>query len=385
MSENGFRNIRPAVLALEDGRTFRGRAFGAPVDAEGELVFNTAMTGYQEIVTDPSYRGQMVIMTYPHIGNYGTTPLDDESRGAWAEAFIVKELCRDYSNHRAGGDLGGYLKERGTPGIEGIDTRALTRHIREKGALKAVLSSGEPGWAALDDGTLDEGELREGVLDESALVARAQASAGLDGKDLVKDVTCEAAHSFGERKGRPLCVAYDLGAKRNIFEQLAERFDLEIVPARESAESVLARNPKAVFLSNGPGDPSALGYIVENVRKLLGRVPVTGICLGHQILGQALGGSTFKLKFGHHGANHPVQDKATKKVAITSQNHSFALEPSSLPSDVAVTHASLNDQTCEGLRSDTRRGFSVQYHPEACPGPHDARELFDEFYGFCVG
>ncbi len=368
-----MRDIRPAVLALEDGRIFRGRAFGSCGEraggvgemAEGELVFNTAMTGYQEIITDPSYRGQMVIMTYPHIGNYGVTPADEESRGAWAEAFIVKELCRDYSNHRAGGDLDSYLKERGVPCVEGIDTRALTRHIREAGALKAVLSScGE---------------------DEAALVARAKASPGLDGRDLVRDVTCGAAHTFGKKKGWPLCVAYDLGAKRNIFEQLAERFDLEIVPASESAESVLARGPRAVFLSNGPGDPAALGYIVENVKKLLGRVPVTGICLGHQILGQALGGKTFKLKFGHHGANHPVQDAETRRVAITSQNHSFALDPASLPEGVAVTHASLNDHTCEGLRSNDPKVFSVQYHPEACPGPHDARELFDEFYGFCVG
>jgi len=267
------------------------------------------------------------------------------------------------------GDLDSYFKERGTPGIEGIDTRALTRHIRDKGALKAVLSSAVPGGATLDEG---------------ALVARAKASQGLDGRDLVKDVTCEAAHSFGERKGRPLCVAYDLGAKRNIFEQLSGLFDLEIVPAFESAESVLARNPTAVFLSNGPGDPSALGYIVENVKKLLGKVPITGICLGHQILGQALGGSTFKLKFGHHGANHPVQDATTRKVAITCQNHSFALEPASLPTDVVVTHKSLNDHTCEGLRSDALKIFSVQYHPEACPGPHDARDIFDQFYGFCV-
>ncbi len=350
---------------MEDGRIFRGRAFGAVEEATGELVFNTAMTGYQEILTDPSYRGQMVIMTYPHIGNYGVTPADEESGGTWAEAFIVKEVCRAYSNHRAGGDLDSYLKERGTPGIEGIDTRALTRHIREAGALRAVLSSS--------------------CENETALVARAKASSGLDGRDLVRDVTCEAAYTFGEKKGRPLCVAYDLGAKRNIFEQLSGRFDLEIVPASESAEDVLARDPRAVFLSNGPGDPSALGYIVDNVKKLLGRVPVTGICLGHQILGQALGGKTFKLKFGHHGANHPVQDAETRKVAITSQNHSFTLDPDSLPEGVAVTHASLNDQTCEGLRSNDPKVFSVQYHPEACPGPHDARELFDAFYEFCVG
>ncbi|MFP6889483.1 MAG: glutamine-hydrolyzing carbamoyl-phosphate synthase small subunit [Nitrospinota bacterium] len=365
MSGNGLRDIRPAVLALEDGRTFRGRAFGAVGAAEGELVFNTAMTGYQEILTDPSYRGQMVIMTYPHIGNYGVTPADEESGGAWAEAFIVKEVCRAHSSHRAGGDLAGYMSERGVPGIEGIDTRALTRHIREAGALKAVLSS--------------DGE------SEEALIRRARSSPGLDGRDLVRDVTCSGPHAYGEGGDRPLCVAYDLGAKRSIFAELAGRFDLEIVPAGESAEDVLARRPAAVFLSNGPGDPAALGYIVENVRKLLGRVPVTGICLGHQILGQALGGKTFKLKFGHHGANHPVQDAATRKVAITSQNHSFALDPDSLPPGIAVTHSSLNDATCEGLRSEDPRAFSVQYHPEACPGPHDARELFDQFFSFCVG
>ncbi|MEE9256108.1 MAG: glutamine-hydrolyzing carbamoyl-phosphate synthase small subunit [bacterium] len=359
------REIRPALLALEDGRTFRGRAFGASADAEGELVFNTAMTGYQEILTDPSYRGQMVIMTYPHIGNYGVIEGDEESRGLWAEAFIVKELSRRYSNHRAGGDLGSYLEKNGVPGIEGVDTRALTRHIREAGALKAVLSSTG--------------------LDEEKLIARAAASPGLDGRDLVSGVTCEAAHPFGERNGKPLCVVYDLGAKSNIFRELARRFDLEIVPAAETAEAVLKRNPAAVFLSNGPGDPAALGHIVGNVKKLIGKVPVTGICLGHQILGQALGGKTFKLKFGHHGANHPVQDKASGRVAITSQNHSFAVDPASLPGGVQVTHTSLNDRTCEGLRSDDPKVFSVQYHPEACPGPHDARELFDRFFEFCVG
>ncbi len=368
---NARREIRPAILALEDGRIFRGRAFGAATaagaesDAEGELVFNTAMTGYQEILTDPSYRGQMVVMTYPHIGNYGVIDGDEESDGLWAEAFIVKELSRRYSNHRAGGDLDSYLKEHGVPGIEGLDTRALTRHIREAGALKAVLSSTE--------------------TNEKKLVARAKASPGLDGRDLVSGVTCGAAHTYGNKNGKPLCVAYDLGAKTNIFRELARRFDLEIVPASESAEAVLARSPAAVFLSNGPGDPAALGPIVANVKKLIGKVPVTGICLGHQILGQALGGKTFKLKFGHHGANHPVQDKATGRVAITSQNHSFALDPGTLPGGVAITHISLNDHTCEGLRSDAPKVFSVQYHPEACPGPHDSGELFDAFFEFCVG
>ncbi len=359
------RKTKPALLALEDGRVFRGASFGAAAEAEGEIVFNTAMTGYQEVLTDPSYRGQMVVMTYPHVGNYGVISGDEESGRVWVEAFIVKEVCRRHSNFRASGDLDSYLKKEGVPGIEGVDTRALTRHVREAGALRAALSSQE--------------------LDERRLVARAQASPGLDGRDLVRDVTCAAARSYGERRGRPLCVAYDLGAKNNIFRELGRRFDLEIVPASEEADSVLARKPAAVFLSNGPGDPAALGYVVENVRRLIGRVPVVGICLGHQILAQALGGRTYKLKFGHHGANHPVRDAATKKVAITSQNHSFAVDPESLPAGVAVTHFSLNDQTCEGLRSDDPRVFSVQHHPEACPGPRDAGALFDEFFRFCVG
>lgn len=359
------RDARPAILALEDGAIFRGRAFGADADAEGEVVFNTAMTGYQEVLTDPSYHGQMVVMTYPHIGNYGVIPGDGESARVWVEAFIVKEVCRRHSNFRARGDLDSYLKGEGVPGLEGVDTRALTRHVREAGALRAVLSSRD--------------------LDERSLIKRAKASPGLDGRDMVKDVTCAAAHPYGAHRGRPLCVAYDLGAKDNIFRELSLRFDVEVVPASEVAEGVLARGPAAVFLSNGPGDPAALGYVVESVRRILGRVPVVGICLGHQILAQALGGKTYKLKFGHHGANHPVQDAATKKVDITSQNHSFAVDPESLPAGVAVTHSSLNDRTCEGLRSEAPRVFSVQHHPEACPGPRDAGALFDEFFRFCVG
>ncbi len=355
----------PALLALEDGRLFRGRAFGAAAEAEGELVFNTAMTGYQEVLTDPSYRGQMVVMTYPLIGNYGVIPGDEESGRVWVEAFVVKEVCRRPSHHGARVDLDAYLREEGAPGIEGVDTRALTRHIREAGALKAVLSSSE--------------------TDPEVLVRRAKESPGLEGRDLVKDVTCASARAFGERKGRPLCVVYDFGAKNHIFEELAQRFDLEIVPAGESAESVLARKPAAVFLSNGPGDPAALPGVVGNVKALLGKAPLIGICLGHQILAQALGGRTYKLKFGHHGANHPVQDAVTGKVDITSQNHSFAVDPASLPEGVAVTHTNLNDKTCEGLRSEAPKVFSVQHHPEASPGPHDARELFDAFYKFCVG
>ena len=365
MSSFAGRPLRPALLALEDGRIFRGRSFGAGADAAGELVFNTAMTGYQEILTDPSYRGQMVIMTYPHIGNYGIIEGEDESRRPWVEAFIVKEVSRRPSNFRAGKDLDAFLREKSIPGVEGIDTRALTRHIRERGALKAVLSSTD--------------------LDEKRMVQRAKESPGLNGRDLVRDVTCAKAFTAGKKNGRPLCVAYDFGGKNAIFELLAQKFDVEVVPAAESAEAVLSRKPAAVFLSNGPGDPAALPQIVRNVEKILGKVPVVGICLGHQILGQALGGKTFKLKFGHHGANHPVMDLNTRKVDITSQNHSFAVDPESLPKKVAVTHLSLNDKTCEGLLCKNPPVFSVQYHPEASPGPHDARGLFDRFLEFCVG
>ena len=355
---------RKAILALEDGLVLEGKSFGLDIDAEGELVFNTAMTGYQEVLTDPSYRGQMVVMTYPHIGNYGVVEGDEESNNIWVEAFIVKELCRNFYKYNSDKDLDVYLKEHKTPGIEGIDTRFLTRHIRKNGSLKAVLSSVEKN--------------------KDILIDRAREFLGLEGRDLVTDVSCKSSFFFGEKKNKPSCIAYDLGGKRAIFNQLSERFDLEVVPCSESAESVLKKNPALVFLSNGPGDPSALDYIISNVKKLLGKIPIVGICLGHQILAQVLGGKTYKLKFGHHGVNHPVKEVLGSHVDITSQNHSFAVDLNTLPEDAEVSHLNLNDMTCEGLISRELKVCSVQYHPEASPGPHDARKLFDYFYDFCL-
>ncbi|MED5579158.1 MAG: glutamine-hydrolyzing carbamoyl-phosphate synthase small subunit [Nitrospinota bacterium] len=355
---------KPAILALEDGLVLEGKSFGFDIDAEGELVFNTEMTGYQEVLTDPSYRGQMVVMTYPHIGNYGVVDGDEESDNIWVEAFIVKELCRRFYKYNSVKDLDTYLKEYKIPGIEGIDTRFLTRHIRENGSLKAVLSSIE--------------------TNKDVLIDRAKESPGLEGRDLVTGVSCKKSFFFGEKKSRPSCVAYDLGGKRAIFKQLSERFDLEVIPCSETAETVLKKGPSLVFLSNGPGDPSALDYIISNVKELLGKIPIVGICLGHQILAQVLGGKTYKLKFGHHGVNHPVREVTGSQVDITSQNHSFSVDLDSLPKDVEVTHLNLNDMTCEGLISNELRVCSVQYHPEASPGPHDARKLFDFFYDFCL-
>ena len=355
---------RTAILALEDGLVLEGKAFGYDVDAEGELVFNTAMTGYQEVLTDPSYKGQMVVMTYPHIGNYGVVDGDEESNNIWVEAFIVKELCRKFYKYNSQKDVDTYLREYKIPGIEGIDTRFLTRHIRENGSLKAVISSVEKN--------------------RDVLVDRAKESPGLEGRDLVKDVSCKSSFHFGEKRNKPLCIAYDLGGKRAIFNQLSERFDLEIVPCTESAEAVLDKNPNLVFLSNGPGDPSALDYVITNIKKILGKIPIVGICLGHQILAQVLGGETYKLKFGHHGVNHPVRKTSGSQVDITSQNHSFSVDLNTLPKNVEVTHLNLNDMTCEGLISEELRVCSVQYHPEASPGPHDARKLFDYFFDFCL-
>ena len=352
-------SYRNAILALEDGLVLEGKSFGFDIDAEGELVFNTAMTGYQEVLTDPSYRGQMVVMTYPHIGNYGVVEGDEESNNIWVEAFIVKELCRNFYKYNSNKDLDVYLKEHKIPGIEGIDTRFLTRHIRKNGSLKAVLSSVEQN--------------------KDILIDRARESLGLEGRDLVKDVSCKSSFFFGEKKNKPSCIAYDLGGKRAIFNQLSERFDLEVVPCSESAESVLKKKPSLVFLSNGPGDPSALDYIISNVKQLLGKIPIVGICLGHQILAQVLGGKTYKLKFGHHGVNHPVKEVSGTQVDITSQNHSFAVELNTLPEDVKVSHLNLNDMTCEGLICKELKVCSVQYHPEASPGPHDSHYLFKQF------
>ncbi|HET7876169.1 MAG TPA: glutamine-hydrolyzing carbamoyl-phosphate synthase small subunit [Methylomirabilota bacterium] len=362
-----------AILALADGRVFRGLPCGAPGEAAGEVVFNTAITGYQEILTDPSYRGQLVCMTYPLIGNYGINPEDVESRRPWVNGFIVKEACPYPSNWRGRTTLDQYLKAHGIVGIQGIDTRALTRHLRDHGAQEGIISTEE--------------------TEAARLVERARALPGLIGRDLVSEVTVDAPHGWTEgewdlaRGYRPppaprfRVVAYDSGIKQNILRCLASLgCEVHVVPARTPAEAVLERKPDGVFLSNGPGDPEAVAYLIDSVRGLIGRAPIFGICLGHQILGLAAGGSTYKLKFGHHGANHPVRDLVTGRVEITAQNHGFAVDPRSVEkSGFMETHVNLNDGTSEGMRHRGLPVFSVQYHPEASPGPHDAHYLFHRF------
>jgi carbamoyl-phosphate synthase small subunit len=367
---------REAILALADGRIFRGRAFGAVGEAVGEVVFNTAMTGYQEVLTDPSYKGQIVCMTYPEIGNVGINLEDEESARIYVEGFIVKEYLPRPSNWRSEMPLGEYLEEAGVVGIDGIETRALVRHIRAAGAQEAVISSV--------------------CLDARELVARAKASPGLVGRDLVREVTCSEAYDWDlsdwqlgcgyrlpskeEFSGAPLVVALDYGIKRNILRRLiANGFRVKVVPATADAAQILALDPDGVFLSNGPADPAALPYAHETVRGLLGKKPIFGICLGHQILGLAVGGSTYKLGFGHHGANHPVMDLRTRRVEITSQNHGFAVDPDSIKGKAELSHLNLNDKTVEGMRGRDAAFFSVQYHPEASPGPHDAGYLFARF------
>lgn len=367
-----------AVLALADGRVFLGRAFGAVGEAAGELVFNTSMTGYQEILTDPSYEGQLVAMTYPQIGNVGVNREDVESRRPFVRGFVVREYREEPSNWRAERSLGAYLAEYGIPGIEGIDTRALVRHLRVEGSQSAVLSS------------LD--------LDPARLVRKARALPSMEGQDLVSKVTCTRPYPWEEgpwrlggylhaaeieaQRGRPAfrVVAYDFGIKWNILRQLVGvGCAVRVVPAHTPAAEVLALRPDGVFLSNGPGDPDAVPRVRTTVAALLDAVPVFGICLGHQILALALGGRTYKLKFGHHGGNQPVQDLATGKVEITAQNHGFCVDADSLDGRAEVTHVNLNDGTVEGLAVRGRPAFSVQYHPEASPGPHDARYLFTRF------
>lgn len=380
-----------AILALEDGRVFRGEAFGAVATVTGEMCFNTSMSGYQELLTDPSYFGQIVAMTNPHIGNYGVNVLDEEARGPQVRGFVIEELSEPPSNWRSEESLHDYLQRNGVPGIQEVDTRALTKHLRELGAMKACLTT-------------------ETMTPEQA-VLRAQAGDGVVGMDFVREVTpreaydwdpmdaesrpwklAQGAGAFGELRDplgnvfgflppiRHRVVAYDFGMKRNILRGLRQRgLAVRVVPAGTSAEEVLAMEPDGIFLSNGPGDPGALDYIHKSVRGLLGKKPIFGICLGHQILAYALGGKTFKLKFGHRGGNQPVKDLRTGKVSITAQNHGFAVDPDSLPPDAEVTHVNLNDGTVEGLRSNSMPVFSVQYHPEAAPGPHDAEYFFDQF------
>ena len=361
-----------AILALEDGNTFTGIAFGAHTECGGEIVFNTSMTGYQEILSDPSYNGQVVCMTYPEIGNYGIAPEDVESSKVQVSGFIVKNLCPYPSNWRGGKlTLDEYLKQNNIPGIQGIDTRKLVRILRSSGAKRGVICMGD--------------------ISAEEAVARAKKIPRMAGSDLAKVVTCnkpsvwtEAAHVLqpaGQTKGEFKVVALDFGVKSNTLRRLVELgAQIDVVPAQTTAEEILARKPDGVYLSNGPGDPEAVTYAIETVRKLIGQVPIFGICLGHQILGLAMGGKTFKLKFGHRGANHPIKNLDTGKVEITSQNHGFAVQPGTLPESVGrVTHVNLNDNTIAGIRHVKYPVFSIQYHPEASPGPHDSYYLFEEF------
>jgi len=371
--------MTPALLALADGRVFRGQACGAAGEADGEVVFNTAMTGYQEILTDPSYRGQIVCMTYPLIGNYGINPEDVESRRPWVNGFIVKEACGYPSNWRGRMRLDDYMREHGIVGIQGIDTRALTRHLRDRGAQVGIISTVE--------------------LDPQRLAAKARSRPGLIGRDLVKEVMVTAPHGWTEgawdlTRGytdppapRFRVVAFDSGIKQNILRQLASLgAAVTVVPADTPAAAVVEMKPDGVFLANGPGDPAAVPYLIESVRALVGRAPIFGICLGNQILGLACGGRTYKLKFGHHGANHPVRDLETGRVEITSQNHGFAVDPDSVTAfGLEQTHVNLNDGTSEGMRHRELPIFSVQYHPEASPGPHDAHYLFHRFIDLMSG
>ncbi|MBI5144764.1 MAG: glutamine-hydrolyzing carbamoyl-phosphate synthase small subunit [Candidatus Omnitrophica bacterium] len=350
-----------AVLALESGKIFKGKSFGANGERYGEVVFNTSMTGYQEILTDPSYKGQIVTMTYPLVGNYGINREDVESRKIFLAGFVVKEYSKIASNWRKEKTLGDYLKENNILGIEDIDTRALTLHIREQGAMRAVLSTEE--------------------LDEQKLVKQARDSSGLVGIDLVKEVTCKKKYVWSKAKAKYKVVVLDCGVKYNILRELMQRHcEVVVVPAYMEAKEILKLKPDGLLLSNGPGDPAAVKYVIQTTRELIGKLPIFGICLGHQMLGLALGGSTYKLKFGHHGANHPVKDLTSGKISITVQNHGFCVDIDSLnKKEIAITHINLNDQTLEGMRYKRLPIFSVQFHPEASAGPHDAGYLFGEF------
>jgi len=362
-----------AVLLLEDGTIFEGTSFGAKGQKCGEVVFNTSITGYQEILTDPSYNEQIITMTYPLIGNYGTNSQDLESKKVFASGFIVKENCKIPSNWRSKSSLGDYLKKNNIIGLEEIDTRKLVKHIRTEGAMKGIISSTD--------------------LNVSNLKKKLQKYPGLVGRDIVKNVTTKKPYNWNHStidvlnnieqkcKKKYKVVAFDYGIKHNILRLLCSHScDVKVVPATTSAEEILSLKPDGVFLSNGPGDPAPISYAIKTVTNLLGKVPIFGICLGHQILALALGGKTYKLKFGHHGANHPVKNLLTGKIEITSQNHGFCVEIDSLKrKDIELTHLNLNDNTSEGIRCKKLAAFSVQYHPEASPGPHDSSYLFKTF------
>lgn len=369
-------NFIPATLALADGTVFKGRSVGAEGETSGEVVFNTSMFGYQEILTDPSYYNQMMTFTYPHIGNVGVNDEDVESSKVHVKGLIVKQLSEHYSNFRAKKSLAQYLKENRVVAIDGIDTRALVLHLRTHGAQMGVIASGE--------------------VSADTLVDKARALPSMEGQDLVQYVSTKEVYDWkegtwklgrgyrkysdAEQKNFPLVVAYDFGVKFNILRLLCEQgLRVKVVPATYSAEQVLALNPDAIFLSNGPGDPAVVTYAIENVKRLVGKKPIFGICLGHQILGLALGAPTFKLRFGHRGGNHPVRNENNKVVEITVQNHGFATDLTKVPSGVCVSHINLNDQTVEGFDQKDLGAFSVQYHPESSPGPRDAEYLFREF------
>ncbi|HOO45131.1 MAG TPA: glutamine-hydrolyzing carbamoyl-phosphate synthase small subunit [Deltaproteobacteria bacterium] len=371
------RAQRPAVLVLEDGSSFDGFSFAGHGETLGEVVFNTSMTGYQEALTDPSYKGQILMMTYPLIGNYGINEKDMESASIHMEGFIVREYCRHPSNHRARMTLQQFLEEQGKIGIEGVDTRALTRIIRTRGAMRGIISTQET----------DKGVLREKV----------RSYPGLVGQDMVQHVSCtrsflwirgirQPLQGLSEKKDRIRVVVLDCGVKLNILRELEKRgCEIVVVPAGTGPGDIISFNPDGILLSNGPGDPEPISYAVRTVRELLGRYPVFGICLGHQILGQALGAKTEKLRFGHHGVNQPVKNMRTGRIEITSQNHNYVVVAGTLPGDAHITHINLNDNTLEGLYYPSVNAFSVQYHPEASPGPHDAGYLFDDFMTMMAG